>query len=366
MPHAILAATEAPAEFSAVHLANFMTLCTQSVEVHGLSLERCFGVFHVLVSTSFGQTVDIDRLSADLVKLLDEKTTQQLVSLHVNGVQFGLAGCMGNVDTLPYFRPPTQPKEERGPSLVAAYQNMKKLRVFMVTNRKQKVPVSPTLFVSKKDELGLEKIDDEGNPVMRPIIHLPAKAYAKSGGHGGKNAKAGSVNDFMVKSKARVNDITLPTQQDVLVDRVRMSVDYPGVRSLMSKEDLSCYYSVFKIYATDSMVLVSGVCLARKAFESEIQGGLESQLDPSEKSVLILVFSLFGIFGAQLMPHVAHTPATEVAHLTKLHYPNKIWMNGTRPFLNRVYVDDFFRVEAALGDVCARPSSVTEGYFSKF
>ena len=103
------------------------------------------------------------------------------------------------------------------------------------------------------------------------------------------------------------------------------------------------------------MVLVSGVRLARRAFESEAQGEFEPQLDSLEEAAFILVFSLFGVFGAQLMPHVAQTPATtEIDHLTKLHYPNKTWMNGTRPFSVQVYVDGFFRVEAALEDRSAQ------------
>ena len=227
---AILTATEAHAEYSAAHLANFVTLCTQLVEVHGLPLERCL---------SFGQAIDIDRLSTNLVKLLDENTIRQLVSVHANGAQFDLTGRMGKIDELHSARPVPQPEENRGPSLVDAYNNMKKLTVFMVIDRDQKVPVSPTFSVPKKDDLGFEKTNDEGNPILRSTIHLSAKVCPKPGGHGGKNAEDGSVNDFMVKWKASVDEMTYPSQLDVLGDRVRVSADYPGVRSLTSKEDLS-------------------------------------------------------------------------------------------------------------------------------
>lgn len=186
---------------------------------------------------------------------------------------------------------------------------------------------------------------------------------------GGGNAQRGSPNDFMSKSVAGVDEIILPTQTDVIHDRVKVAVHYPGATGVMNKKDLTDYYPTFNRQPFDSLVLVSGVSLEREDFgpwtrgEPVFRGGevhepadREPRLASSEASIHLLMFLLHGMFEAQLMHHIAHISSAEGARLTKMHPPNALWMNETIPFPVKVYVDDYFRVE---------PKMVNQPYLAK-
>ena len=55
------------------------------------------------------------------------------------------------------------------------YQKMITGKIFLIRDLDQQIPVTPLFFIDKKNELGLPRIDVEGNVVKRPITHLSAR-----------------------------------------------------------------------------------------------------------------------------------------------------------------------------------------------
>ena len=363
--YAVLCAASAPHTFHAGRLGTFAMLCSRALDVVG-ELDRTMSIYQALVVGLYGSPVNVNRLGS-LVNLLDSVLLKKLREMQINGASIGRVWPLDDSKSLPRNVPDPPSDEEERRMELEVYTRVRKLQVLLIVDRKAlNLPGSPYFFVEKRNELGMVRKDQNGEDVLRAIHNLSAAVGPTGGGKGGPNAEKGSVNDAIDKSVAAVDQIILPTRKDILQERIRCTTRYPGLEVVQRTTDLTDFYPMIRLNASDASVIVLVLWLELAEFDdwlngkpigdyggSVVQGPKERQAvyEESVKGNKVCVFVVrgSGTFGLQTMPGIAHALSMSLEIAFNKHSPPNPLTDGVLAHRCRLYIDDVFQVEAQVG-----------------